>query len=56
MLISCKYLKRIFLALEKIIWFATQWDYNLLDRLNITNWELLKTIISNRDRKFLFEI
>ena len=28
----------------------------LFDRLNITNWKLFKTIIFDRDKKFLFEL
>ena len=53
MSISCKYFKRIVLVSDKSTWTAAQWDHVLLDRLNMTDWELFKIIISNRDKKFL---
>ena len=56
MSIFCKFIKRITFVLNKFTWFAAQWEKALLNRLDIANWKLLKTIISDRDRKFLSEM
>ena len=56
MSISCKFNKRVILILEKVTFIVALWGEVLLDRLNIANWGLLKVIISNRDRKFLFDM
>ena len=56
MSIICKYSKRITIMLDKDIWSAKNWAKALLKRLNIANWEFSKIIISNRNRKFLFDL
>ena len=56
MSISCKYSKRIVLVFDKITFSAVQWRHALLNRLDIVDWDLSKAIISNRDRKFLFDM
>ena len=56
MSVSCKYSKRILLISEKIIWTTIQWKHALLDRLDTVDWKLSKIIISNRDKKFLFDM
>ena len=56
MSIFCKFIKRITLVLNKFTWFAVQWEKTLLNRLDTANWELLKAIIFDRDRKFLNEM
>ena len=48
-----KYSKRITIFLNKDVWTAKNWFVALLQRLNIVDWNLLKTIISNKDKKFL---
>ena len=50
---NCKYFKRIILIFDLIIWFATKWKHVLLNRLNMTDWNLSKAIIFDRDKKFL---
>ena len=54
--IICKFIKRIILILDKITWSIANWDKTLLHRLDIVDWELLKAIIFDRDRKFLSEL
>ena len=56
MFVSCKYSKRILVISKKIIWTTVQWEHVLLNRLDIVDWKLPKIIISNRDRKFLFDM
>ena len=56
MSIFCKFIKRITLVLDKFTWFVAQWREALLNRLDIANWRLFKTIIFDRDRKFLSEM
>ena len=56
MSIFCKFIKRITFVLDKFTWFVAQWEKALLNRLNTTNWELLKIIISDRNCKFLSEM
>ena len=53
MLVNCKYFKRIMLISNKNTWTIVQWKHVLLNRLNIVDWKLSKTIIFDRDRKFL---
>jgi hypothetical protein len=52
----CKFSKRITLIPENVTWSAKQWALVLLERLELMNWGLSKTIISNRDSKFLIEL
>ena len=56
MSIFCKFIKKITLVLDKFTWFVAQWREVLLDRLNTVDWKLFKTIIFDRDRKFLNEM
>ena len=51
-----KYSKRITILVNKNIWSTDDWFATLLKRLDLANWNLSKTIISNRDRKFLFDL
>ena len=53
MSIICKFNKRITAISEKDIWKTSDWATIMLERLNLTNWRLLKIIISDRNRKFL---
>ena len=52
----CKFFKRITVVFEIDIWNASQWAIALFERLNMTDWDFSKVIISDRDRKFLFEL
>jgi hypothetical protein len=54
--IICKFSKRIILISENVTWSAKQWALILLKRLEFMNWKLSKTIISDRDSKFLIEL
>ena len=56
MSITCKYSKRITIVFDKNIWSTKNWAKALLKRLDIANWNLSKVIISNRNRKFLFDL
>lgn len=56
MSITCKFFKRITIISEIDTWNASKWAKALLQRLNIADWNLLKIIISNRDRKFLSKL
>ena len=56
MSIICKFFKRIICVLKKFIWTITQWIKILLNRFDVIDWDISKIIISNRDRKFLFEL
>ncbi len=56
MSITCKFSKKITLISEKFIWKAKNWVIALLSRLKLMNWGLLKTIIFDRDRKFLIDL
>jgi putative transposase len=56
MFITCKFFKRVTIILDKTIWKVKDWVLKLLNQLKIMNWELLKTIISNRDVKFLSKL
>ena len=50
---SCKHFKRIILILNQMTWIVVQWKHVLLNHLNLIDWEFSKTIIFDRDRKFL---
>ena len=56
MSITCKYSKRILLVSSRDIFIAIEWNHELLDRLDMTDWSLSKVIIFDRDRKFFFEM
>ena len=56
MSISCKFFKRVIFIVDCVIWFVAQWKKALFDRLNVADWELLKAIIFDRDKMFLFEL
>ena len=56
MTVTCKFSKRAILISKKKTWKASEWATALLLRLDTSDWDLLKMIISNRDRKFLFEL
>lgn len=51
-----KFSKKIIIISEKNTWNACLWIETLLNRLNLIDWNLSKIIISDRDRKFLFEL
>lgn len=53
--ITCKTSKRLTIIFELIIWFVIQWADALMNRLLISDWEISKEIISDRDLKFLSE-
>ena len=52
MTITDKFSKKVIIVLNKDIWIVAIWIKALLERLDLTNWDLFKVIISNRDRKF----
>ena len=54
MSVTCKYIKRIIIVSKVDTWNASQWIDALLNRFDIVDWKLLKIIIFDRDRKFLF--
>ena len=56
MFVTDEYSKRITILVNKNIWSTDDWFATLLKRLDLANWNLSKTIISNRDRKFLFDL
>ena len=56
MSITCKYTKRLTFIVDKKIWSTDEWDMILIDRFDIANWNISKVIISDRDRKFLFDM
>ena len=55
LIIICKTSKQINLIFEKIKWNASTWTNVLLNRLLLTDWELLENIISNRNFKFILK-
>ena len=54
--VNYKYSKRILVISKKIIWTTIQWEHALLNRFDIVDWKLSKIIISNRNKKFLFDM
>ena len=56
MIVTCKFSKKAIFISRKKTWKASEWATTLLLRLNTSNWDLFKMIISNRNRKFLFEL
>ena len=55
MSIICKFIKSVIVIFDSVKWSTNQWISALLKRLNFMNWNISKIIISNRDRKFLFD-
>ena len=53
-MIIYKYSKKNLIANKKI-YNVFDWTNALLNRFLITNWEIFKTIISNKDSRFMFE-
>ena len=47
-----KFIKRVIIVIDKNTWFVVEWKTTLLNRLNIVDWDLLKTIISNKNFQF----
>ena len=56
MFLFCKFSKRNSVISDKKTWFVKKWNIVLLDRLDIADWNLSKIIISNRNRKFFFDM
>ena len=56
MSVTCKFSKKITIVLEKDIWTAKDWVTALLKRFDLIDWNLFKIIISDRNRKFLFDL
>ena len=56
MSITDKFSKKIIIISNKNTWTASMWVKALLDKLDITDWELFKIMISDRNRKFLFDL
>ena len=56
MSVTCKFNKKITIVLEKDIWTTKNWVTALLKRLNLIDWDLLKVIISNKNKNFLFDL
>lgn len=48
-----KFIKRITMLTEIIIFILEQWAFALLNRFNIVDWNYSKILISNRNKKFL---
>jgi hypothetical protein len=53
--VTCKTFKSVTIMLEKFTWTIVNWAETLLERLFIADWSISKSIISNRDSKFVFE-
>ena len=56
MFVICKFTKRITFIIDKKTWFVVDWKIVLIDKFDIANWNISKVIISNWDRKFLFDM
>ena len=56
MTVTCKFSKKAIFISRKETWKASKWATALLLKLDTSNWNLFKMIISNRNRKFLFEL
>ena len=54
--ITDKFIKRTTDIQGKFIWNTAQWAEALINRLELIDWKIPKTIISDRDRKFLSEL
>ena len=53
--VICKFFKRVAILTNKAIFSAEQWIDLVLERLQIADWRVFATIISDRDSKFLSE-
>ena len=49
----CKIFKRVNIIFEMTTWTIEQWTNAFLDRLLIANWKISKSIISNKNFKFI---
>lgn len=54
-IVTYKFLKRITIISEKSVYSIEQWVALLLKRFQLTDWDMLLTIIFNHDFKFLFD-
>ena len=54
--VSNKFIKRVQTILNKKTWTIVQWNMTLLNQLDIADWKLFKTIIFDKNRKFLFDM
>ena len=54
--VTNKFIKRIILISEKDTFKVKKWVIVLFERLEMTDWDIFKNIITNRNRKFLFEL
>ena len=50
-----KFFRRVLTVRNKTIYDVVEWAHLLLKRLLIVDWDISKTIISNKDFKFLFD-
>ena len=53
--ITCKFIKRIFLVFEMNTWNAIKWIEMIITALVEHDWNISKTIINDRDSKFISE-
>ena len=54
--VTDKFFKRILLMTKKSTYIAKDWANVLIKYLNIADWNYSKMILSDRDRKFLFDL
>jgi hypothetical protein len=54
--VTDKFTKRIMLISEKSTYIAENWAIQLLNETQRRDWDILKMIIFDRDRKFLFDL
>lgn len=55
LIMTNKVTRQLQLSVDKFIWSASQWVEQIVDRLQIIDWDVSKAIIFDRDRKFTFE-
>lgn len=56
MFVTDKFIKRIILIFEKNTFKVLNWALSFFERFDITDWKYFKIIITDRNRKFLFEL
>ena len=56
MLITNKFIKCTVFISDKITYNAEKWAHLLLKCLELADWDILKTVILNRDKKFISEV
>ena len=54
--ITDKFIKHTAFISDKITYNAEKWAHLLLERLELADWDILKVIILDRDRKFISEV